>query len=135
MPGRLNTGTNHILITPHMKNIPLSPILALFVLVTFFSCTKDSQTPTIRDADLSRVVSMAKDKEGILHLTVSAQPLQGDAVKNRDGCTMYEAIRLTKADCSSMSVPPPNGNDDRVTVDTIRFRPSRSTRAPTLELP
>ncbi|MBX2892692.1 MAG: hypothetical protein KF734_17315 [Saprospiraceae bacterium] len=79
-----------------MKNIPLSPILALFVLVSLFSCTKDPQKPIAKDADLGHVLNMIQDKEGILHLTVSAAPSQGDAVRDRDGCTMYEAMRFTE---------------------------------------
>ncbi|MBX2893555.1 MAG: hypothetical protein KF734_21755 [Saprospiraceae bacterium] len=105
-----------------MKNIPLSPILALFVLASLFSCTKDPQKPIAKDADLGHVLNMIQDKDGILHLMVSAGTFQGAAAKDRDGCTMYEAVRFTKANCSSMEVPPPNSSDDRVTVDTVRFR-------------
>ncbi|MCW5924305.1 MAG: hypothetical protein KIS77_18425 [Saprospiraceae bacterium] len=100
-----------------MKNIPLSLILALFVLVSLFSCAKDPQTLVTKDSGLSHVVSMVKDKDGILHLTVSAATSQGDAVRDRDGCTMYEAIRFTEFTGFA-----PDSSDDRVKVDTVRFR-------------
>jgi len=79
-----------------MKNIPLSPIIFLLVLTVFFSCTKDTPTPSADGVSQNPVLGMTMGEDGILHLKVSAQPSQNNAAKNRDGCTMYEALRFTE---------------------------------------
>ncbi|MBX2889434.1 MAG: hypothetical protein KF734_00780 [Saprospiraceae bacterium] len=105
--------------TPHMKNIPLSPILPLFVLVTFFSCAKDPQTPIGKGADLSHLVSMTKGEGGILHLEFR-NPAEAISAKNREeeeSCTLYEAIRFFEIDEGDF----PDCDEDRVRVD-VKFR-------------
>lgn len=99
-----------------MKNISLSPILALLVLVTFFSCTKDPQMPIGKDANPNSLVSMTTDKEGILTLIIRAEP---GVAQNRDeeNCTMYEAIRFFEIDEGDF----PDCDEDRVRVD-VKFR-------------
>lgn len=117
MPGRPNTGTNHKLFAPHMKNIPLSPIL--FVLVLFYSCTKDPQTPIGKGADLSHLVSMTKGEGGILHIEFRNQT-EASSAENREeeeNCTLYEAIRFFEFDEGDF----PDCDEDRVRVD-VKFR-------------
>ena len=78
-----------------MKKSVLIPIFLSLVLAAFFSCTKDAQAPDSKDTNQSHILGMTKDKDSILNLTVSAEPSADGAVGERDGCTMYEAMRFT----------------------------------------
>jgi hypothetical protein len=101
-----------------MKNIPLSPILALFVLATFFSCTKAPQTPVAEVADLSHLADMTQSEDGILYLHIRAQA-ETSLAENREeeNCTLYEAIRFFEMDGGDY----PDCDEDRVRVD-VKFR-------------
>jgi hypothetical protein len=100
-----------------MKKLVLLPIFLLFALAAFFSCTKDTQPPNAKDTNQSHILSMTKGEDGILNLTISAGPSAGGAVGDRDGCTMYEAMRFTE-------INPLNGHPDpalRCSID-VKFR-------------
>lgn len=104
-----------------MKKLVLLPILLALLLAAFFSCTKDTTTSNKEAIAENPIISMTKDKDGILHLTVMAEPsTTGSAVGERDGCTMYEAMRFVDWDCTSTAAP--NEHSDRVEVEEVKFR-------------
>jgi hypothetical protein len=86
----------------------------------FFACTKDAPTPNAESANQSHILSMIKGEDGILNLTIAVEPSAGNAVGERDGCTMYEALRFVDWDCTSTA--PPNENSARVEVEDVKFR-------------
>jgi hypothetical protein len=102
-----------------MKKLVLIPILLFFALAMFFSCTKDAPTPNAETTPQSHILSMTKGEDGILNLTVAVEPAAGGAVADRDGCTMYEALRFKAWDCSNN--PPEEGNTS-VEVEEVKFR-------------
>ncbi|GAB4489868.1 MAG: hypothetical protein OHK0019_08010 [Saprospiraceae bacterium] len=103
-----------------MKKLVLLPILLFFALTAFVSCVKDAQPPEAKDSAQSHILSMTKGEDGILNLTVAVEPAAGGAVGERDGCTMYEAMRFVDWDCTSTAAP--NEHSDRVEVEEVKFR-------------
>lgn len=79
-----------------MKKLFLfSPGLLMFVLIMFYACTKDTQTQNTQAMTESHVLSITQDKDGILNVGISCTPAGDNTVQDRDGCTMYEALRFT----------------------------------------
>ncbi|MCW5924298.1 MAG: hypothetical protein KIS77_18390 [Saprospiraceae bacterium] len=101
-----------------MKKLVRLPILLFFALAMFFACTKDTSTPTADTPNQSSILSMTKDKDGILNLTVEVGPTVNGAVKDRDGCTLYEALRFRQK-CSDNE---PSSSTAPFTVTYVKFR-------------
>jgi hypothetical protein len=100
-----------------MKKLVLLPILLLFALAAFFSCTKDAQPPDAKNTNQSHILSMTKGEDGILNLTISVESAAGNVVEDRDGdCPLYEAMRFLEIEND-----PPECDDTRVYVD-VKFR-------------
>lgn len=83
------------------KFLIFSSFLLLFVLAIFFSCTKDVPMPTVQDLTQSQILSMTMDSNGIANIAIAVRPSHDNTVKDRDGCTMYEALRFTNRNGSN----------------------------------
>lgn len=98
------------------KLIFLPPSLLLLVLTTFLSCKKEAVTPNVDSAHPNPKIVMTQGADGILNVEITAQPSSTSAASDRDGCTMYEALRFTEYTGLT-----PGPDDDRVYVQ-IQYR-------------
>lgn len=104
------------------KLILLLPGLLLVVLLAFLGCTKEAPAPAppkTNDTIQFGILNMTRGEDGMMDLSFSSKPSGENVVNERDGCTMYQAIRFTVPNADPPE--PPISCDDRFNVD-VRFR-------------